>query len=434
MAKKTEQDNSIVINQIQIRSVDRSRKDIASWRAGLVNAESVLNPNRKQLYDVYEEIVLDGHLSGIIEKRISAVANKCIRFKRDDEEVEELEALIRSTEFRRIVELCIESELWGISGIEFLPGAELRYNIIPRKHIKPKWKVISFEQNGHEGVSYDGVANLWIIGEPDNLGTLLKCAPYAIYKKGNTADWAQYIEIFGQPVRIIKYDAQDGQTKAELKQVVDEAGSSLALMIPKQADFEMMDGKHSNGDGKLQAAFMDALNNEMSILVLGNTETTGNTNGGSNAKAETQRQDQLEITKSDIVKVTNLLNSAQFLNILKTYGYPVEGGMFEFDRDVNLEEVKSRMDIISKVKAMGVPVDDEYVYEISGIPKPSNYKQLKKAGTTPQPGKQPKSDPKPEADPKPIPKNQHVPDSGNEHWWTRLRLTLADFFDPAPKD
>ena len=35
----------------------------------------------------------------------------------------------------------------------------------------------------------------------------------------------------------------------DLRRTLDESGSSLVMMIPKQADFEMLDGKTSNGDG-----------------------------------------------------------------------------------------------------------------------------------------------------------------------------------------
>ncbi len=71
----TSKTNNIVINELIIRSADRCRKDIATWRAALINAESVYFPNRSRLYDVYEDIILDGHLTGIIAKRIDAVLN-----------------------------------------------------------------------------------------------------------------------------------------------------------------------------------------------------------------------------------------------------------------------------------------------------------------------------------------------------------------------
>src|SRR5690606_17989004 len=149
------------------------------------------------------------------------------------------------------------------------PGKEFEFKPIPRKHIKQKWGIISYEQNGQEGIPYLDQPNLFIVGEPTDLGLLLKCAPYALLKRGNLADWAQFIEIFGQPMRVIKYEAHDRQAKVELQQVMDESGSSLALLIPNTAEIELMDGKTSNANGDLQDKFTRNLNDEMSITVLG---------------------------------------------------------------------------------------------------------------------------------------------------------------------
>lgn len=368
----------LIVNDIQIRSVDRSTKDIKTWREAHRTAENVFYlDNRARLYDVYADILLDGHLSGIISKRIDAVLNKRLQFTRDNKPVDELDKLIGNSRFREIMRTILETPLWGVSGLEFIPGKEMQFVRIPRKHIKPQLGIIAREQHGIDGFDYTQLPNVWVMGEPDDLGLLLKCAPYALYKRGNLADWAQYIEIFGQPVRVIKYDAYDDQTKIELKQVLDESGSSLALMIPKQADFDLKDGKQSNGDGKLQDTFMRALNDEMSIIVLGNTETTANNRGGSNAKAEEQGRQQLEITKSDLRYVENMLNSPQFLAILQSYGWSVAGGRFEFEKEIDLQYLKDRIEIDTRI-AQAVPVDDDYFYETYGIPKPKNYEELKK--------------------------------------------------------
>ena len=270
--------NEIIINEINVRSVDRSRKDIATWRNALSNAESVYFPNRTRLYDLYEDVILDGHLSGIIGKRINAVLNKEIWFESGGNRVHVMDELIHSLAFRYIMRAIMETPLWGISGIEFIPGKELAFENIPRKHIKPELGIIAFEQSGNDGIPYPDLENIWVMGDTKDFGLLLKCAPYSLYKRGGLSDWAQFIELFGQPVRVIKYDSYDDQTKAELKKILDESGSSLSLMIPRQADFEIKDGKQTNSDGDLQLSFIKILNEEMSVTILGNTETTNSSN------------------------------------------------------------------------------------------------------------------------------------------------------------
>jgi len=362
-------DQTLVINELNIRSADRSRKDIASWHSAQIAAESVYYPNRSRLYDLYSDVLLDGHLSGIIAKRIDAVLNKTLYFERNGKKVNELDTLINSLAFRDIVRTIMQTQLWGISGIEFLPGAQLNYRKIPRKHIKPESRIIAYEQNGTDGIPYAEIPNIWIMGEPEDLGLLMKCAPYYLYKRSGFADWAEYIELFGQPVRVIKYDSFDEQTKVELRKVLEEAGGSLALMIPRQAVFEMKDGKQTNGDGRLQHSFIRALNEELSVIVLGNTETTTSSSGSGYAQSKTHQQEQFEITRSDLAYTANMLNDPQFISILRSYGYPVSQGSFVFTKDIDIDYLKDRLSIDKKLAAK-VQIADDYWYAVYGIPKP----------------------------------------------------------------
>lgn len=365
--RKADADNAqVVIHELNIRAVDRGKKDILTWRNALNSAESVYNPDRVRLYDLYEDVVLDGHLSGIIAKRIDAVLNKEIYYEKDGRKVHAMDRLIHSLPFRKIVRTILETQLWGISAIEFVPGAQLALHTIPRKHIKPEKGLITYEQTGNDGIGYKNLDNVWVLGEDRDLGLLLKCAPYAIYKRGGLADWAEYIELFGQPVRIVKYDSYDEQTKMELRKALEESGSSLSLMLPKQADFEIMDGKQSNGDGNLQLSFIKSLNDEMSIIILGNTETTSSSNSAGYAQSKIHLEQQYEITRSDIAYTTALLNEPKFTAILRSYGYPAGDGGFVFSKDMDIDYLTSRI-AVDKEVATHISIPESYWYDTYGI-------------------------------------------------------------------
>jgi len=364
---KHQQNSPVIINEINVRSVDRGRKDIASWRGALTSAESVYYPNRTRLYDLYEDIMLDGHLTGVITKKINAVLNKGIHFEAGGAHVRAMDELIHSLAFRDIVRTIIETLLWGISAIEFVPGNSLTFNHIPRKHIKPHAGIISFEQSGNDGIPFAHLPNVWVMGDKDNLGLLLKCAPYCLYKRGGLADWAQFIELFGQPVRVIKYDSYDEQTRAELRRILDESGSSLSMMIPRQADFEIKDGKQANSDGGLQLSFIKALNEEISVTVLGNTETTNSSRSAGYAQSKIHQEQQYEITRADIAYTAAMLNTPQFLSILRSYGYPVADGHFVFSKDMDIEYLHKRIAIDKELSAL-IPIPESYWLDTYGIP------------------------------------------------------------------
>ncbi len=367
---KSEKENKpLIINEINLRSIDRSRKDITAWRNALSAAESVYAPNRTRLYDLYEDILLDGHLTGVVAKKINSVLNKELAFVDNGKRVTDFDKLIGTHKFRQLIELIVESLLWGISAIEFIPGAEFDFCALPRKHIMPARQLISYEQGGATGISYAGDPNIWVVGNAQSLGLLLRCAPYCLYKRGGIADWAQFIELFGQPVRVIKYDSYDEQTKAELKKILDEAGSSLAMMIPRQADFEITDGKQANSDGGLQHSFIKAMNEEISVTVLGNTETTNSSRSAGYAQSKIHQEQQNEIAKADMAYTLAMLNSPQLLNMLASYGYPVGNGRFEFCAQSDVAYLAQRI-AIDKELAQLTTIHPQYWQRTYGIPQP----------------------------------------------------------------
>jgi hypothetical protein len=425
---------SLVVQDIRVVSADRSRKDIGDFRTALQSAESIHYPNRVRLFDLYEDITLDGHLTGIMEKRVEAVLNKNLYFVNSaGKRVDVMDDIIESEVFREIVTLIMQTPAYGLSGLEFIPGKEIKFKEIPRKHIKIERKVIAYEQNDVDGKPYDGVQNIWVIGKEKDLGYLLKCSPYALWKRGAMADWSQYVEIFGQPVRIVYYDAYDTKTKMEVKQVLDESGSSLALMIPKQAQFEMKDGKQSNGTGELQEKFKQSCDDEMSVIVLGNTETTTSSKRSGYAQSKTHDQQQLEKTKNDLKYVKGKLNSKQFLDILRSYGLPVEGGKFKFEKELDIQKLAERIAIDIQIETK-VPIPDDYWYDTYGITKPDNYEELKAKREAEKAAAQQQFNNNPDAPNKP-PKKQKATtkeDLKSDGLFTRLKAFMIDFFQHAP--
>lgn len=365
---------AIVVNKLQVTSVIRTPQDIGKWRTAHVAAESVYSPNRTYLYDIYSDSLLDPILSGTMRKRMESVLNKDIILRSKNKDViDTFNSTLKSRNFRKIIEIILESVYWGISGIEFIPGKEFRFNTIPRKHIKTKTQIIALQQNNlYNGIDYTKLDNVWIIGDDDNLGILLQATAYVIYKRNAMADWANFIEIFGQPIRIAKYDVHDADTQQALKETLDQAGSALSLMIPKTAEFDIQDGKTSNANGDLQANFLKYIDEQLQILILGNTETTSGQKSGSRAKAAVQQNQQSELIKSDMDLVISHLNCSHFRNILKSYGFNIpDGAYFEYTKEIDIDMLTKRIEIDSKLAAL-INIPPSYFYETYGIEAPAN--------------------------------------------------------------
>lgn len=367
---------NILFHQLILRNIDRTAKDVGEWRIAHRLAEAVLNPTRRRLWNLFDDVKLDATIKGTWRKRVSGVVNKKVFYSRNGKKDETFDMLIKSKMFRRLRKKRMEEESHGIVGFEFLPGEKFAWKEIPRRHIRPEHQMVTMEEDGYTGWDYSLIENIMICEGEEPFGFLLYASPYALFKKGNYSDWAQYIEIFGQPVIITKYDGYDEKTRSLLEAALEAAGSSLRLMLPKQADFEMIDGKSSNGDGSLQDTFKNALNNELMILILGNTETTSNQDGGSYAKGKIHAEQQLEITKDDMEEELMFLNSEKFAAVLKMYGYNAEGGEWVYETVVDSAALKSDLDIDTGLEKIGLPLGHDYFYEKYNRPKPANYDEL----------------------------------------------------------
>ena len=362
-----------VTPEVIIRTIDRSKKDVNVWRTGIIAFESVYYPNQRILFDLYSDILLDGHLSGIIKKRIAQVKNKKLSFKVGEDKIDEMDKTITSKAFRDMITQFILAKVWGLSGLEFVPGEKLAFNEIPRKHIKRKTQMITYEQTGlTDGISYADLANVWIIGEPHDMGLLVICGFYALLKKKTISNWAEYIELFGSPVMILKYKGHDLQARKAGERIVEKAGNSMKIVIPEEMGFDMKDGKMSNGDGQLQETFVERMNQEMSMIILGNTDTS--TKGaGSHGKAETHSEEQKQLMKDDMDDIIDLLNSDHFMNILRSYNLPVEGGRFEYDGEADMAYLEKKLKIdIPLITQTGLKVSKKYLYDTYFIPEPED--------------------------------------------------------------
>ena len=133
-------EKQLIVPEITYVQPDRNRKDVGLLKQAILSAESIYAANRVRLYDLYHDIItIDGHLSGVIEKRTKSVTNKKMVFvDSKGRKVDELDNLIGSRDFERLVELIMESIYWGVSGVEFVGGKEFLFAEIDRRHIRPE--------------------------------------------------------------------------------------------------------------------------------------------------------------------------------------------------------------------------------------------------------------------------------------------------------
>ena len=108
---------------------------------------------RTRLYDLYEDILMDGHTGSVIEKRKSAVQCSQIEFRRNGTPDERINTLLRSPWFYRFIGDLIDSDFWGFSLFQFCrdDNGWMDYRLVPRKNYDPVRGLIKHRQEDTTG-------------------------------------------------------------------------------------------------------------------------------------------------------------------------------------------------------------------------------------------------------------------------------------------
>ena len=390
MAKKTKQITQAGATEILpgqqnptiiLQSPELFHFDIGKYMAALETAEAIDFHNRTQLYDIFHSIITtDGHLSGIVDKRLSAVSRERFEFQRDGKPVDEVNRQIRSPWFRAWVKDAVASKLWGFSLFQFRRDEKgwITYDLIDRKHFDPVTNQILMYEMDVTGVPLEAFDNcLLVCDDPRGVGKLATCAPYALYKRGNMGDWAQFCQIFGMPIREYTYSAGDEDARKRLLADARKQGANAVYIHPEGSSMTLHEAAGKSGTVDLYERFLDNCNDEMSIAVLGNTLTTKSDTNGTQALGTVQAKEQMKITEDDIQFVLDLLNY-DMTDIFAALGVNTENG--EFVRvEQKYQDKQVQITVVSKLKEMGLPMSDDYLYETFDVEKPDDYDARKAA-------------------------------------------------------
>lgn len=93
--------------------------DIADFTAAVKTFENVDYSLRYKLYDLYADILMDTHLSSVIDKRALAVLSSDIEFRRNGKPDETVNEQIRSPWFRRLIKDVLDAKFWGFTLCQF---------------------------------------------------------------------------------------------------------------------------------------------------------------------------------------------------------------------------------------------------------------------------------------------------------------------------
>src|SRR5690606_16742844 len=217
------------------RYLDRSRKSITDWLQAYIVAEARQFPRRKELMDLFDYLMLDNHLKGIVRNRRSKIVGEKWALVDESGETDvEATKLLNKKWFKKFKRFALDAKPYGYTLIEIEDGDNGVKDVkqIDRRNVSPERREVLIRPSDIYGISIDEPSltdnYIFIDGEED-LGYLLSCEPDVIYKRYAKAAWTEHAEKFALPFLHAKTDMENTSAVEILEDSLRNAGRERIL-------------------------------------------------------------------------------------------------------------------------------------------------------------------------------------------------------------
>lgn len=186
------------------------------------------------------------------------------------------------------------------------------------------------------------------------------------FKRQGIAFWLGALEKFGQPTVVGKYPA--GTSDAEQDKLLDALraiSSEAAVAIPEGMVAELLEAKRSGTFDSYEklCRYMDE---QISMIVLGETLSTSVGASGSRALGEVHNEVRLEIAQGDADRLSDTLNSGLIRWITEFNGFPAEAAPRLWWDMSPAEDLTKTAERDGKIAALGFRPLPEYIQATYG--------------------------------------------------------------------
>ncbi len=218
----------------------------------------------------------------------------------------------------------------------------------------------------------------WLVHIPNAKGGSPICGSLSrsvavlfLIKRLALADWAGYVELFGIPMRIGKYqpNASSSEKKALLA-ALKALGSSFYGAMSVNAAVEIVES--SQRGTSPHEALINYCNREVAIAFLGGNLTSDTTGGtGTFAAATVQDNVRTDLRDDDIRREGRTLRD-QLLGPMVELQFPGRAAPVPYFRRIKPETIDriKESTVMMNAQRLGMDVPTDWAYKTLGIPKP----------------------------------------------------------------
>ena len=356
-----------IMDEVMKLQMFQIRVDLNRWTAAINQAESLLLPDRTEMMQVYKDITLDAHLSGVmnaIKNKIKGKEYQLIDSKGNENE--EAYTIFEQQWFLDWIDYVVESVWYGFSLVQLGPilNNTFKYiELIPRQYVVPEWDLVKHTlyittREGGTNFREDKKYEPWLVMvDNHDIGVLNKCVPHMIGKKNVNLFWWQFSELFGSPLRKGQTDIRDVARRKNMENMLINMGNAGWVVMDIEDNIEFVE-THRTDAYQIYKEAIELANAEVSKLLAGQTMMFDN--GSSRAQSQVHQDLFDDILSSFLRKIRFITNSDLIPKMQKLGIKGIEDIHFryEFEDDVKFE---NKVKLVHDLGQVGYKFDPEFI-------------------------------------------------------------------------
>ena len=301
----------------------RIRIDLREWHDAITEAEMPIFPYRVKMQQIYQDLILDGHVYACWQKRKRlTLLKKPVFFDKNNQTLKPDEKLdfINSQWWNTLTDYLLDTQGYGyqlISLGDIVEGKFPSISVVRRQNISPDREIVSpviymidgihyadpdykarnyfFDKEKEISFNYpDSINNagesyydwhIWV-KTPNQFGMsscgygiFYQVALFALLMRNNLQHNADFVELFAQPIRWLKTNKTNETERAQAEIALQNMGSNAYIITDKEDELQLVQNPSSGNAWQSYTSLEERCKKSITAVILGHEDCMSSTPG-----------------------------------------------------------------------------------------------------------------------------------------------------------
>lgn len=301
----------------------RVRIDMREWREAITEAEMPIFPYRVKMQQIYQDLILDGHIYACWQKRKRlTLLKKPAFFDKNNQEVKQNDKLdfVNAQWWNTLTDYLLDAQGYGYQLISLGDIVEDKFpciSVVRRQNISPDREIVSpviymidgihyadpnykaknyfFDKEKEISFNYPDTKNndgesyydwhIWV-KTPNQFGMsscgygiFYQVALFALLMRNNLQQNADFVQMFAQPIRWLKTNKTNESERALAEISLQNMGSNPYIITDKDDDFQLLQNPSTSNAWDSYTSLEERCKKSITSVILGHEDCMSGTPG-----------------------------------------------------------------------------------------------------------------------------------------------------------